>query len=460
MGPTARSLPLSSQDHRLHCSGRPVERPREDAGRTASSFPNAPPPPAPRGPLAHPPRIRESAALELRVDPLHQAAQIRPGSCGQVPQGHFQVVSTVLDLDAGILVRALQVTPRLPEGPLEAAESHSDGVGPQMIGLNTPHRCPSSSRYGRNPADRRILGGPPPLGADGLRAPTRHCPFGSEPCRHPATAGRAAGLVRDRVRRHHEGISTAARERGRHDLAQAARREQLPPADARKAKPQPTAPPVAESAPAPRKPREVRVSQSVRTVSAGLPTLGRRRQENPRQVCAHASSEIGSRAWRTRVRQDRWGSGSPPGPTWRLLRSESRDPHRPPPSPCTQPECTPLLVRKALALRDPLRPQVQRAHLHRRRTTVQAAPTAQGPPDGCDLLVRPTPAGPLCGRVVRDGGTPGAAAAANPGRRSPAAGELHRKRARARCTGHDGHRAGASSAQLALARIAAVTHRS
>ena len=230
---------------------------------------------------------------------------------------------------------------------------------------------------------------------------------------------------------------------------------------ARKAKPRPAeAPSSAEAPPALRKLREVRVSQSVRASSAGLPTLGKRRQEIPQRVCTLAGGELRSCTWKTRVRQGRWASGSPPGRTWRLLRSEFRDTHRPSPSPRTQPQCPRLFVRKTMALRDPLRLQVQRTYLHRCRTAVQAAPAPQGPPYGCGLLVRPAPAGPLRGRVVRDGGTPGAAAAASPSGRSPAAGEFHRRRARARCVGHGGHRAGASSARLALARIGAGMHQS
>jgi hypothetical protein len=61
-----------------------------------------------------------------------------------VPQGYFQVVSTVLDLDAGTFVGFVEETPRLPEGALEAEERNSNGVGPQMFGLNTPHGCTSS----------------------------------------------------------------------------------------------------------------------------------------------------------------------------------------------------------------------------------------------------------------------------------------------------------------------------
>lgn len=153
----------------------------------ASPFPNAPPPPAPRRPLAHPTRVGKSATFELPVDPLHQAAQIRSGPSGQMPQGQFQVISGVLDLDAGTLGRASQIASRLPESPLETAESNSNCVRPQVFGLNTSHRCPSSSRHTRNSTDRRVLGWPPPLGAEGLGAPTRHRPFGSESWRHSVT---------------------------------------------------------------------------------------------------------------------------------------------------------------------------------------------------------------------------------------------------------------------------------
>lgn len=109
-----------------------------------SPFPNAPPPPSTRRPCAHPTGVGKGTTFELHVDPLHQAAQICSGSCGQIQQSHFQVVSAVLDLDTGALGRAGQISSRLLEGPLEPAESGSDRVRPELFGLNTSHRCPSS----------------------------------------------------------------------------------------------------------------------------------------------------------------------------------------------------------------------------------------------------------------------------------------------------------------------------
>lgn len=166
----------------------------------ASPFPNPPPPRASRRPPAGPARVRKSAAFELHIDPFHQAAQVCPGSFGQMPQGHFQVVPAVLDLDAGTLAGAGQLSSRLLECPLELAEGIGNRVRPEVLGLNTAYRRPSPSRCTRVSTDRHVPGRLLPLSADGRGTPTRHRPFGSEPCRHPATARALGGGRRTRPR--------------------------------------------------------------------------------------------------------------------------------------------------------------------------------------------------------------------------------------------------------------------
>ncbi|GAQ67771.1 FadR/GntR family transcriptional regulator [Streptomyces scabiei] len=66
---------------------------------------------------------------------------------------------------------------------------------PQVLVLNTSHRCPGSSGYARDASDRHVLAWPPPLSADGLRAPTPHRPFGTGPWRHSPTVRAFGGGV-------------------------------------------------------------------------------------------------------------------------------------------------------------------------------------------------------------------------------------------------------------------------
>lgn len=105
-----------------------------------------------------------------------------------------------VDLDADTLAGAGQLSSRLLECPLEPAEGIGNRVRPEVLGLNTAYRRPSPSRYTRESTDRHVPGRPLPLNADGRGTPTRHRPFGSEPCRHPATARALGGGRRTRPR--------------------------------------------------------------------------------------------------------------------------------------------------------------------------------------------------------------------------------------------------------------------
>ncbi|MFJ5730732.1 hypothetical protein [Streptomyces paradoxus] len=107
------------------------------------------------------------------------------------------------------------------------------------------------------------------------KPPVANNPFlpPAEPTPVSAPALTAAGArERDIERR----LAVNARQRRLADRARSRAARKLKAA--RKATPRPAeAPSAAEAPPAPRKLREVRVSQSVRAFSAGLPALGKRR---------------------------------------------------------------------------------------------------------------------------------------------------------------------------------------
>jgi hypothetical protein len=153
-----------------------------------SMFPDTPPPPATSRPFAHPARIRQCTALELVVDPFHQPAQICSGTARKATHNLLKVVASILDLQARLPdLGRVQIPPWLSERPLETGQCFGDNVWPQPLVLHPPDRCTGPSRNATDAMDDNMLARPPPLSADGLRTPTRHRPFGSEPCAHCST---------------------------------------------------------------------------------------------------------------------------------------------------------------------------------------------------------------------------------------------------------------------------------
>ncbi|MDH6130341.1 hypothetical protein P3T39_007334 [Kitasatospora sp. GP82] len=126
-------------------------------------------------------------ALEVVVEPGHEPFQIGSRAARKPPQHVFEKFTCHQRITARTgRIRHRHIAPRLSEIPAALGQRRRNGTSPQPVLLHLPHSHARQRRDTVDATDRTTSSGPPPLSAEPLGPPTRHCPFGST-CRHPAT---------------------------------------------------------------------------------------------------------------------------------------------------------------------------------------------------------------------------------------------------------------------------------